>query len=325
MYEPLLTPYMRRHALTAPASPVRGSFREVIQTTETPAMSFEEQAEHAAQTALKASLQQSGAASVQQNGGTYTQSSGDQRSFKAGSSQAPRAYYPVNPYFSGAPQALPLPPTQSATTQELYEKARQAAASKAISAGSTRRPGLPNARRPWSQEEEYALMNGLDLVRGPHWAQILGLYGENGAIGDVLKERSQVQLKDKARNLKLFFLKSNIEVPFYLQAVTGELKTRAPSTAARKEAEERKRLADEEVARANGIAMLAQGLQDHGSGSTRGARITPPGDHSPLHVVEPEPRVYSSPIITPPVTSDEHLRRSLMAANTGPVPAASMG
>lgn len=47
-------------------------------------------------------------------------------------------------------------------------------------------------------------------------------------MSEILKDRSQVQLKDKARNLKLFFLKAGIEVPYYLQFVTGELKSRAP-------------------------------------------------------------------------------------------------
>lgn len=112
-------------------------------------------------------------------------------------------------------------------------------------------------------------MTGLDQVKGPHWSQILALYGSKGSMNEILKDRNQVQLKDKARNLKLFFLKAGIEVPYYLKSVTGELKTRAPSQAARKEAEERARIAgDEEQARADGILTLAGGLHDHGgSGS----------------------------------------------------------
>ena len=74
-------------------------------------------------------------------------------------------------------------------------------------------------------------MAGLDAVKGPHWSQILALYGAGGTINEALQSRSQVQLKDKARNLKLFFLKSKIEVPYYLQFVTGELKSRAPGHA----------------------------------------------------------------------------------------------
>lgn len=140
---------------------------------------------------------------------------------------------------SNAP-AVPFP-TQSAPTSVLYERARLVAASK-NNPGTpvSRRPGL-SQRRPWSTEEENALMAGLDAVRGPHWSQILALYGTNGQISDVLRDRNQVQLKDKARNLKMFFLKGCIEVPYYLQSVTGDLRTRGPGQAARKEAEKRAR------------------------------------------------------------------------------------
>ena len=109
-------------------------------------------------------------------------------------------------------------------------------------------------------------MAGLDQVKGPHWSQILALYGTKGSISEILRDRNQVQLKDKARNLKLFFLKSNIEVPYYLQSVTGELKTRAPSLVARQEAEDRARLMSEDAqAHYNGIVTLARGLEDDGS------------------------------------------------------------
>lgn len=132
----------------------------------------------------------------------------------------------------------PVPyPTQSAPTSVLYERARQAATAKAST--SNRRAGHPSQRRPWTQEEENALMHGLDQCKGPHWSMILGMYGPGGTTNETLKDRSQVQLKDKARNLKLFFLKSGIEVPYYLQFVTGELKTRAPQAA--RQAEQRER------------------------------------------------------------------------------------
>ena len=118
-------------------------------------------------------------------------------------------------------------PTQTAPTQVLYERARQAASSK--SQPASRRSGTPSQRRPWTTDEENALMAGLDRVKGPHWSQILAMFGPGGTVNESLKDRNQVQLKDKARNLKLFFLKSCIEVPYYLQFVTGELKTRAPT------------------------------------------------------------------------------------------------
>ncbi|KAK4122877.1 hypothetical protein N657DRAFT_483077 [Parathielavia appendiculata] len=155
-----------------------------------------------------------------------------------------------------------LPPNQSMPTAALYEKARQAAVAK--SSNTTRREGLHSTRRPWTPEEEKALMAGLDMVKGPHWSQILSLFGQNGTISDILKDRTQVQLKDKARNLKLFFLKTNSEMPYYLQSVTGELKTRAPGQAARKEAEEKARMnLEEEQARIQGIMTLASGLQNN--------------------------------------------------------------
>jgi hypothetical protein len=168
-------------------------------------------------------------------------------------------------------------------------------------------------------------MAGLDQVKGPHWSQILALYGPDGTVNNILKDRNQVQLKDKARNLKLFFLKSNIEVPYYLQCVTGELKTRAPSQAARKEAEERARLAsDEEQARFNGIMALAGGMQDQNNtnGQTQDARIQTPdaarhrshdsmNTPEQLHVVEPE---HQELAISPPLSEEESLRQQLMAA-----------
>lgn len=102
-------------------------------------------------------------------------------------------------------------------------------------------------------------MAGLDRVKGPHWSQILAMFGPGGTISEALKDRNQVQLKDKARNLKLFFLKSGIEVPYYLKFVTGELKTRAPAQAAKREARERqKKQGEEDKAHVEGIkGMMA--------------------------------------------------------------------
>lgn len=147
-------------------------------------------------------------------------------------------------------------PAQSAPTQVLYERARQAATAKA--SPSSRRAGTPSQRRPWTADEENSLMAGLDRVKGPHWSQILAMFGPGGTINEVLKDRNQVQLKDKARNLKLFFLKSGIEVPYYLQFVTGELKTRAPGQAAKNEAKE-KATSDEDRAHIEGVIALAGG------------------------------------------------------------------
>jgi hypothetical protein len=174
--------------------------------------------------------------------------------------QARQSYGHTNSSSSGE-SSVPFP-TQTAPTHELYQKARQAAISKA-QPEAAKRPSLPSQRRPWKEEEEKCLMAGLDAVRGPHWSQILALHGANGTVNNILKDRNQVQLKDKARNLKLFFLKGSVEVPYYLQSVTGELKTRAPSQAARKEAEDRARANNtEEQAKVDGNVTFPSGLRD---------------------------------------------------------------
>ncbi|KAJ6036871.1 hypothetical protein N7540_001150 [Penicillium herquei] len=159
--------------------------------------------------------------------------------------------------------------SQSQPTQVLYERARMAASAK--SSPTSRKSGLPSQRRPWTTEEENALMAGLDRVKGPHWSQILAMFGPGGTISEALKDRNQVQLKDKARNLKLFFLKSGIEVPYYLKFVTGELKTRAPAQAAKREARERqKKQGEEDKAHVEGIkGMMA----------LAGAHASPVGGH----------------------------------------------
>lgn len=76
-------------------------------------------------------------------------------------------------------------------------------------------------RRTWTAEEEAALLEGLNIVNGPYWSKILDMYGPGGTVSEVLKDRNQVQLKDKARNLKLYYLKANIPMPEVLQNVTG--------------------------------------------------------------------------------------------------------
>lgn len=114
-------------------------------------------------------------------------------------------------------------------------------------------------------------MAGLDRVKGPHWSQILAMFGPGGTISEALKDRNQVQLKDKARNLKLFFLKSGIEVPYYLKFVTGELKTRAPAQAAKQEARERERQqGEEDKAHVEGIEGMMALAGAHSQGTHAG-------------------------------------------------------
>jgi hypothetical protein len=81
-------------------------------------------------------------------------------------------------------------------------------------------------RKAWTKSEEDALLAGLSCLRGPYWSRILALHDMGGSIDDALKDRNQVQLKDKARNLKLGYLKAGKELPECLQGVTGMLENR---------------------------------------------------------------------------------------------------
>lgn len=111
--------------------------------------------------------------------------------------------------------------TSGGDTFSAYKAAREATEFEAVDkkGGSS-----VFSRRHWTTEEEDALLKGLDQVQGPYWSQILELYGPGGSISEVLKDRSQVQLKDKARNLKLFFLKTGTPLPPVFQYVTGDIK-----------------------------------------------------------------------------------------------------
>ena len=111
---------------------------------------------------------------------------------------------------------------------------------------STARSGLPNATRikealftkneiakleaglegdqeavPWTEQEVNALKQGLRRFSGPFWDDILGLFGPTGSVSDVLKNRDEAQLEEKACRMKISYLKSGVKFPFYLRMVTG--------------------------------------------------------------------------------------------------------
>ena len=114
------------------------------------------------------------------------------------------------------------------------------------------------------------------------------MFGPGGTINESLKDRNQVQLKDKARNLKLFFLKSGIEVPYYLKYVTGDLKTRAPAQASKNEARERERQqGEEDKAHFDGVQgiMALAGAQPQFPGDPNAIDL--PGDPTQYQMMDP--------------------------------------
>ncbi|CAI5756443.1 unnamed protein product [Candida verbasci] len=112
----------------------------------------------------------------------------------------------------------------------------------------------PSQRRPWTKEEEKALRHALEL-KGPHWSTILELFGQGGKINESLKNRTQVQLKDKARNWKVFFLKHGQEVPAYLKGVTGQIDEKNRRSGARTKRNN--------LAPVKPIAVQSQQLNEH--------------------------------------------------------------
>ncbi|KAE9380288.1 hypothetical protein N431DRAFT_432577 [Stipitochalara longipes BDJ] len=295
-YRPLITPYMKRHALTAPASPVRGLLQNATHSTDSLNPEFEGYLQRATQLTLN----------------EFTPRSADDHSQNHEGSSSPQqsSHDATQDAFFDAASTKPPHSSQPTSTLEQYKRARKAAATK-TSTDPTQKPGMASTRRPWTDVEENALLDGLDKVEGPHWSQILALYGKGGSLGEQLKDRNQVQLKDKARNLKLFFLKNTAKVPIHLQAVTGDLKTRAPTQAQRKENEAKQKAnAIEEQNRFDGIMVLGRGLKDHEH--TTPPTVSPARDESPLQVVEPASQDHLN-VLQP---EDEHLRQSLMAASS---------
>ena len=127
---------------------------------------------------------------------------------------------------SQPPHSTPSPSSTGTGKQPSLPASKSSASQTA-----TASPSASTTRQPWTKPEEDALLAGLDRVGGPHWSQILALYGRGGSANEILKDRNQVQLKDKARNLKLWYLKTGREVPTCLRGVTGELRKRGGARA----------------------------------------------------------------------------------------------
>jgi chromo domain-containing protein 1 len=81
----------------------------------------------------------------------------------------------------------------------------------------------------WSEEEELALVEGLDLLKGPYFDQILDLYGPAGTVNQILKERTVVELQEKTRNLYEEFQEQGFEIPSNMHDVPGAETTETSS------------------------------------------------------------------------------------------------
>jgi hypothetical protein len=129
---------------------------------------------------------------------------------------------------SKEPSALPESPTSKEGEfngekfESLHFPTSKASKSKSKSTKKTKQNRPSTFRRIWTDEEEAALREGLKL-KGTHWTAILELFGPGGQINESLKNRSSLQLKDKARNWKFYYIKNNLPIPDYLSKATGDL------------------------------------------------------------------------------------------------------
>ncbi|SCU82777.1 LADA_0C07910g1_1 [Lachancea dasiensis] len=115
--------------------------------------------------------------------------------------------------------------SQGSSTSEHCLDARKSSSNERLSPAAARETPIerkPKQKRLWTKEEETALIDALKIY-GPSWSKILELHGAGGSLSESLKRRTQVQLKDKARNWKMYFLKGGLVVPEYLTKVTGDL------------------------------------------------------------------------------------------------------
>ncbi|AAS51322.1 ACR096Wp [Eremothecium gossypii ATCC 10895] len=137
----------------------------------------------------------------------------------------------VHPSDSSITPAAVNTPIASASPNEVDQrtdgvKAPNGVSSCSVPSGHLNEPIIARKKlqqkRMWVKEEEEALISALK-VYGPAWSKILEYHGAGGSVSETLKNRTQVQLKDKARNWKMHYLKKGAPVPFYLLKVTGNL------------------------------------------------------------------------------------------------------
>ena len=87
----------------------------------------------------------------------------------------------------------------------------------------------PNSK--WTQAETIALEEGLRTLRGPRWRELLGLYGRNGTISQVLKAKTPSDLFDKAKSFRQEFVDSGKEPPEFLKPFSKATPSKGSGTA----------------------------------------------------------------------------------------------
>ena len=83
----------------------------------------------------------------------------------------------------------------------------------------------------WTQAETIALEEGLRTLKAPRWRELLSLYGRNGTISQVLKDKTPTDLYDKAKSVRQEFVDSGREPPEYLKPFSRSASSKGSGTA----------------------------------------------------------------------------------------------
>lgn len=83
----------------------------------------------------------------------------------------------------------------------------------------------------WTQAETIALEEGLRTLKAPRWRELLSLYGRNGTISQVLKDKTPSDLYDKAKSVRQEFVDSGREPPEYLKPFSRSASSKGSGTA----------------------------------------------------------------------------------------------
>ena len=83
----------------------------------------------------------------------------------------------------------------------------------------------------WTQAETITLEEGLRTLKGPRWKELLSLYGRNGTISHVLKDKTPSDLYDKAKSVRQEFVDSGREPPEYLKPFSRSASSKGSGSA----------------------------------------------------------------------------------------------
>ncbi len=83
----------------------------------------------------------------------------------------------------------------------------------------------------WTQAETVALEEGLQILKGPRWRELLSLFGRNGTQNQVLKNKAPSDLYDKAKSVRQEFIDSGREPPEYLKSFSKPTSSQGSRTA----------------------------------------------------------------------------------------------